>query len=73
MTMDHPSFSPHEFKGDAEMIPKVKVVDHVNDIMLEVSILETICIMHESECRATDSMYKMSISSYISALISCYH
>ena len=33
--------SPHEFKGDTEMISEVEVVDHVNDVVLILSVLET--------------------------------
>ena len=31
--------SPHEFKGDAEMVSEVKVFDHVNDVVLVVMVL----------------------------------
>ena len=31
---------PHEFKGYAEMISEVEVLDHVNDVVLIVSVLE---------------------------------
>lgn len=30
---------PHEFKGDAEMVPEVEVVYHVNGVVLIVSVL----------------------------------
>ena len=32
--------SPHQFKGDAQVISEVKVVYHVNDIVLVVTILQ---------------------------------
>lgn len=31
--------SPHEFKGDTEMVPEVEVVNHVDDIVLVVLVL----------------------------------
>ena len=32
--------SPHEFKGDAEMISEVEIFYHVNDIVLVVMVLQ---------------------------------
>ena len=30
---------PHEFKGDTEMVSKVEILYHVDDVVLVVSIL----------------------------------
>ena len=32
--------SPHELEGDAEVVSEVKVLNHVNDVVLVVTILQ---------------------------------
>ena len=31
---------PHEFKGDTEMVSEVEVLDHVDDIVLVIAVLQ---------------------------------
>ena len=33
--------SPHEFKVDAEMVSEVEIIDHVNDVVLVVVVLQS--------------------------------
>ena len=37
---NHKRVLPHEFKRNAEMIPKIEVVDHVDDVVLALAILQ---------------------------------